>query len=404
MGARKLTALQVQKLTKPGRYAAGDGLYLQITGKRGRSWILRYQRNGKARHLGLGPVSLLTLAQARVRARDARTLLLDGIDPIEHRKTKRAREVLEATRDVTFREAAQRYIASHEAAWKNPVHRKQWRSTLATYVDPVFGDLSVAAIDTALVTAALEPIWTAKPETAGRIRGRIEAILDWAKARGLREGENPARWRGHLDHLLPDRRKVRRVKHHAALSYAEIPGFMAELRQRDAVAARALEFLILAAGRTSEVLGARWDEIQGDTWIVPSIRMKGDREHRVPLSRRALKILAELPREDNFVFLGAHSGRPLSNMALLSLLRRMGRGDLTAHGFRSSFRDWCAECTAYPREVAEAALAHMIESKVEAAYRRGDLFEKRRRLMADWAAYCESPIAKRGAVVPLHSL
>jgi integrase len=203
---------------------------------------------------------------------------------------------------------------------------------------------------------------------------------------------------------LPDRRKVRRVKHHAALPYAEIPGFMAELRQRDALAARALEFLILAAGRTSEVLGARWDEIQGDTWIVPSIRMKGDREHRVPLSRRALKILAELPREDNFVFLGAHSGRPLSNMALLSLLRRMGRGDLTAHGFRSSFRDWCAECTAYPREVAEAALAHMIESKVEAAYRRGDLFEKRRRLMAEWAAYCESTIAKRGAVVPLHSL
>jgi integrase len=270
-------------------------------------------------------------------------------------------------------------------------------------VYPRFGQVAVAAIDTALVTDALEPIWTAKPETAGRVRGRIESILDWAKARGFRDGENPARWRGHLDALLPDRRKLRRVVHHAALPYVEAPAFINELRQREAIAARALEFAILTAGRTSEVLGARWPEIQGETWIVPSNRMKAAVEHRVPLCRRAVELLAQLPREDEFVFIGARSGRPLSNMALLVLLRRMGRGDLTAHGFRSTFRDWCAECTGYPREVAEAALAHAIESKVEAAYRRGDLFEKRRRLMEEWGSYCESPVTERGVVVPLRS-
>jgi integrase len=403
MGTGKLTALQVHKLRKTGRYAAGDGLYLQITGTRGRSWIFRYERDGKGRHMGLGPVSLLTLAVARERARDARRLLLEGVDPLEHRKAERAQAALAAARGITFKQAAERYIASHEAAWRNLTHRKQWRSTLAAYVYPRFGQVAVAAIDTALVTDALEPIWTAKPETAGRVRGRIESILDWAKARGFRDGENPARWRGHLDALLPDRRKLRRVVHHAALPYVEAPAFMNELRQREAIAARALEFAILTAGRTSEVLGARWPEIQGETWIVPSNRMKAAVEHRVPLCRGAVELLAQLPREGEFVFIGARSGRPLSNMALLVLLRRMGRGDLTAHGFRSTFRDWCAECTGYPREVAEAALAHSIESKVEAAYRRGDLFEKRRRLMEEWGSYCESPVTERGVVVPLRS-
>ena len=275
------------------------------------------------------------------------------------------------------------YIASHSAGWRNAKHAAQWGTTLATYAYPVFGSLPVAAVDTGLVMKALEPIWSTKPETAGRVRGRNESVLDWAKVRGYRDGENPARWKGHLIQLLPSLTKVTKVKHHAAMPYAELPAFLIALRARPAMAARALEFAILTAARTGEVLGARWQEmdLEARIWMVPAERMKAGREHRVPLSDAAVAILKAIYRTGDLVF-------PLSNMALLMLLRRMGHGELTAHGFRSTFRDWASETTNHPRDVVEMALAHAIADKTEAAYRRGDLFEKRRRLMVEWEAYC----------------
>jgi integrase len=301
------------------------------------------------------------------------------------------------------------YIAGHTAGWRSAKHIAQWKATLAKYAEPVIGGLSIQAIDTALVLKVLEPIWSVKPETAGRVRGRIEAILDWAKARGYRTGENPARWRGHLDKLLPALSKVRRVAHHAALPYAELPGFLIALREQGGIAARALEFTILTAARTGEAIGARWGEINltEKVWIVPATRMKAAKEHRVPLSARALAILDELRplRETSdaeaFVFPGAKAGRSLSNMAFLMLLRRMGRDDLTAHGFRSSFRDWAAERTNFPNEVAEMAPAHSVGNAVEAAYRRGDLFDKRRRLVDAWAEFLAKAPIEQGKLVSL---
>jgi integrase len=400
--AKPLTMVAVGKLTKPGRYAVGDGAYLQIATGGTKSWLFRYKRDGKARHMGLGPYSLLTLAEAREKARQARRALLEGIDPLEAKAARRARARLDAARGMTFRQCSERMISSHEAAWKNPKHRAQWKATLATYAYPVFGDLSVSAIDTVLVQKVLDPIWSTKTETAGRVRGRIEAVLDWAKARGYRDGENPARWRGHLDKLLPNRRKVRAVKNHAALSYPELPAFMEELRKRTSVSARALEFAILSAARTSEVIGATWSEIdlKSSVWTLPAHRMKAGKEHRVPLPDRALEILRSLPRESDFVFMGGRAGKPLSNMALLELMRGMKPG-FVPHGFRSTFRDWAADTTDNPSEVVEMALAHAIESKVEAAYRRSDLFEKRRRLMTDWASYCAFPNTNRDNVRPI---
>jgi integrase len=383
----RLTARAVETKKVPGLYLDGQGLHLRVTKAGTRSWIYRYRIAGKAHDLGLGPYPLVTLAEARERATAQRKLRLDGHDPIATRQAARAKA-------VSFRECAERYIAAHQAGWKNPKHRAQWPSTLETYVYPVFGELPVAAIDTGLVARAIEPIWNTKPETAGRVRGRIESVLDWAKARGYRDGENPARWKGHLDNLLPARSKVRRVEHHAALPYPEIAGFMAELRRQDGTAARALEFLILTAARTGEVIGARWSEIDipQRLWTVPASRMKAGREHRVPLSDRAVEILGQPGEPDARVF-------PLSNMALLMLLRRMGRGKLTAHGFRSTFRDWAAERTSFPAEVAEMALAHTVADKVEAAYRRGDLFQKRRGLAEAWARFCSMPAAIGGKVV-----
>ena len=402
----KRAALVVGRLTKPGRYAVGDGTYLQVSKGGVRSWLFRYALAGRQRCMGLGPVALVSLAEAREKGREARKLLLDGIDPLEERVTRRRQAALEAATCLTFRECAERFIASNEAGWRNAAHRKQWPASLASYVYPVFGDLPVAAIDTALVTKALEPIWAVKPETAGRVRGRIETVLDWAKAREYRNGENPARWRGHLDKLLPARRKLQRVIHHPALPYVELPAFMAQLRTRNTIPARALEFTILTAGRTSEILGARWDEIDlSDSccWTVPADRMKAGRAHRVPLSERAAEILESLPRGSEFVFPGQRGGKPLSTMAMWLVLRHLGRDDVTVHGFRSTFSDWCAETTGYPREIAETALAHAVESKVESAYRRGDLFEKRRRLMGDWGAFCSYPPAARGKVLPLRA-
>jgi integrase len=329
---------------------------------------------------------------------------LDKIDPIEARRTQHRERLLETARGKTFRECAEGYIASHEAGWRDPRSHNQWVRSLTSYVYPRLGDLPIGAIDTALVLAALEPIWKIKPETASRVRGRIESVLDWAKARGYRDGENPARWRGHLDHLLPARNKVRRVEHFAALSYAELPALMAKLHTQPALPARALEFLILTAARTNEVLGARWDEIDGNMWTVPGERMKAGKPHRVPLSDRVVEILASLPREGEFIFVGARTSAVSNPHQLKRVLQRTGYDDTTVHGFRSTFRDWAAETTAYPNHVVEMALAHAVGNGVEAAYRRGDLFEKRRRLMDDWARYCSQPAASKGEVVTLRGV
>jgi integrase len=359
--------------------------------------------NGKAREMGLGPLALYGLADARAKALDARRLRHEGIDPIEHRRAEKAARALSDAKGITFKHCAESYIGSHRAGWRNNKHADQWKATIATYAEPIIGALPVQSIDTALVLKVIEPIWTAKAETASRLRGRLENILDWAKVRGYRDGENPARWRGHLDKLLPARGKVSKVEHHAALPYTELPAFMAKLRTREATAARALEFAILTGARTGEVIGARLDEIneRENVWTVPADRMKAGKEHRVPLAVRALGIVNGIDRQSDeqsdagaFVFAGEKPTKPLSNMALLMLLRRMGRDDLTAHGFRSTFRTWAAERTNFPREVIEAALAHTIGNKVEAAYQRGDMFEKRRRLMEAWAQFCATAPAQ----------
>jgi len=389
----RLTALKVNRAKRPGMYADGGGLYLRVTHSGTKNWVFRFMLNGRPRWMGVGPLHTLALAEARNRAAGFRLQRHDGIDPIERRRAERLQGRLDAAEAMTFKESAALYVASHRAGWRNPKHAAQWQATLATYAEPVIGGLSVQVIDTALVLKVLEPIWTMKPETAGRVRARMESILDWAKARGYRAGENPARWRGHLDKLLPQRSKVRRVEHHAALPYAELPGFLVSLREQKGIAARALEFAIHCAARTGEVIGARFGEMDllDKTWTLPAARMKSGREHRVPLSPRALAILKEMQvhrhADDAFVFPGAKRGRPLSNMTFLMLLRRMGRGYVTTHGFRSSFRDWAAERTNFPAEVAEMALAHTVSDKTVAAYNRSDLFDKRRRLMRAWADF-----------------
>lgn len=401
----RLTAVKVATIKTSGMYADGGGLYLQVTASGSRSWVFRFKVNGRSRDMGLGPLNTVSLAEAREVAAACRRQRLQGIDPIDGRKAARTEAQLDAARSLTFDDCRDKFIASHKTAWANDKHQKQWESTLKTYVTPVFGSQPVQNIDVALVTRVLEPIWTRKPETASRVRGRIERILDWAKARGFRQGENPARWRGYLDALLPARGKVRRVEHHAALPYGEIGGFLVKLQEREALAARALEFTVFTAARTGEVLGARWDEINfgENVWIVPASRMKAGQEHRVPLSTPAVAVLTRLNavRQSDFLFPGQRRDKPLSNTSMLMMLRRMGRGDLTVHGFRSTFRDWAAERTNFPSEVAEAALAHTIGNKVEAAYRRGDLFEKRRSLMDAWATYCQTEKSVGGAVIPL---
>ncbi len=404
----RLTALKVTRATVPGMYPDGHGLYLQVTGAGAKSWIYRYSMGGRAREMGLGSLNAISLAEARVKASECRRLRHEGVDPVEARKAARAQTALEAAKALTFKSAATAYIASHRAGWRNAKHAAQWESTLATYIYPVFGALPVQSVDTALVLKALEQIWAIKPETASRVRGRVENILDWAKVRGFRQGENPARWRGHLDKLLPAPSKVRAVKHHAAMPYDDVPAFLARLRDREATAARALEYTILTAARTSETLDATWDEINtaDKVWTVPASRMKAGKEHRVPLSRRSLVILAKLrdtpSLSERLVFPSGRREKPLSDMAMTELLRRMGQGSVTVHGFRSSFRDWAAERTSFPNEVVEMALAHVVGDKAEAAYRRGDLFEKRRRLMAEWEAFCATAKpAAQGSVVAL---
>jgi integrase len=404
----RLKDVTVRKASKPGMLADGGGLYLRIGPTGGKSWVFRYRRAGRLHDVGLGPLHTVGLADARQKALEHRQARLNGIDPLERRRAGRAAAVLDAARAISFAACAQQYIDSHKAGWRNARHAAQWPATLDAYVYPVFGSLPVQAIDVGLVLSAIEPIWTMKPETASRVRGRIESVLDWATARGYRVGENPARWRGHLENLLPKKSKVRRVEHYAALPYAEIAEFMVGLRQQEGVAARALEFAILTAARSGEVIGARWSEINVTErlWIVPGERMKSGREHRVPLSDAALTVIESMVayRQGDFVFPGAKAGRPSSHSAMLTLLHRSGGEELTVHGFRSAFRDWCAEATNFPSEVAEMALAHIVGDKVEAAYRRGDLFDKRRQLAAAWARYCDAPAAEGRVVVPIGSI
>lgn len=395
----RMTASMIARSKEPGLYSDGGGLYLQVTtgvdGTPRRSWVFRYRTiSGKAREMGLGSALDVSLADARQATDLARKRVRSGGDPIAERRADRVRAIAEAARAMTFRQCAEAYIEAHADAWKNPKHRQQWSRTLETYAYPVFGSVGVVDVDVAMVTKVLDPIWSTKTETASRVRGRIESVLDWAAVRGYRKGENPARWRGHLQKALPARSKVQKVRHHSALPYAEVPRFVTHLKRSESVSARALEFLILTATRTGETVGARWSEIDlpNTLWTIPAERMKAGREHRVPLSPQAVGILTDLRllRSEVWVFPGL-KGRALSNMAMLQqLTRTMKRSDLTVHGFRSTFRDWAAEETNYAREVAEAALAHVVGDKVEAAYRRGDLFEKRRGLMRDWAAYCVS--------------
>jgi len=392
----KLTALYVSRLKKRGLYGDGGSLYLQISAAGSRSWVFRYRIAGKLRYHGLGSLDTLSLNEAREKAQACRKMRLDGLDPIEEKKRRRTASALEAARALGFEDCAEQYIAAHRSGWKNVKHAEQWSRTLEMFVYPVFGDLPIADIDVTLILKAIEPIWTKKPETASRVRGRIEAVLDWAKVRGYRTGENPARWRGNLSHLLPAKTRVRKAVHHAALPHAELPTFWYELTKQFGTAAQALRLTILTATRTSEVLKATWDEVDLDNaiWTIPAERMKAGSEHRIPLAPAAVIILAKLHkmRRGDFVFPGAKHGRPLSNMAMKMVLRRMGRNDITVHGFRSTFRDWAAEATDAPREVAEAALAHTLTNKVEAAYRRSDLFEKRRELMENWAGWCVGEI------------
>lgn len=400
----------------PGMHPDGAGLYLHVAAKGARSWIFRFMLNGRPREMGLGPLHVVSLKEARERAGACRLQLLDGVDPIEARRVERRRAALEAAREMSFRDCAEAYIAAHRPSWKNRKHAAQWGATLAAYVYPHFGALPVQAVDTALVLKALEPIWAAKPETASRVRGRVESILDWAATRTYRSGDNPARWRGHLENLLPRKSMVAarrraasgRGEHHAAMPCDEVPAFLAGLRRREATAARALEFTILSAKRTGEVIGARRREIDRAerVWTIPAGRMKGEREHRVPLSDAAIAVLEAVgcfaagADPAGYIFAGGRAAHPLTHMAMLRLLQvRMARADVTVHGFRSTFRDWVAERTNFPDAVAEMALAHVIDSKVEAAYRRGDLLDKRRQLMQAWADFCARPAAAAGGQI-----
>ena len=391
--ARKINRLNARAaatITRRGRHADGGGLYLSISPNGGRRWVFLYRWHRKPTEIGFGSARDVPLARARELASKARTKLAEGNNP---------KDVRRPTEGSTFGECADRVIEAMRPSWRSSKHAAQWEMTLRDYAAPL-RRLPADRITTDDVLSVLKPLWNDKPETASRVRGRIERVLDAAKAQGLRVGENPARWRGHLDQLLPKRQRLTRG-HHAAMSYAELPGFMSDLKSRQATAALALEFAILTAARSGEVLGARWEEFDLDraVWTVPAMRMKAGREHRVPLSRRGLKIVKAMheARDGDFVFPGQNSGKPLSVMALEMVLRRMKIESATVHGFRSAFRDWAAECTNFTNEVCEAALAHVIENKAEAAYRRGDLFDKRRKLMDAWAVYCATP--KAGKIV-----
>lgn len=404
--AKELGPLDVSRLTEPGLHFVGGvaGLALQVSATGARSWILRAMVGTKRRDIGLGGYPDVTLSGAKKTAREKRDKIKEGIDPVEDARAARSKLIAESVAGILFSEAANKYITAHEAGWKNAKHGQQWRNTLETYAFPFIGKMRVKDIDTPHVEQVLNPIWTAKPETASRVRNRIELVLDWATARKYRKGENPARWKGLLDKLMPEKKKVKTVRHFPALPYAEIGAFVVELRKVEGMGAHALEFAILTAARSGEVRGATWSEvdIEGKLWKIPRERMKADKEHWVPLSAAALELLNALPRfaESDLVFPNT-KGETLSDMTLTAVLRRMKRSDITAHGFRSTFRDWAGETTAFPREVIEHALAHKLKDKAEAAYQRGTLFDKRRKLMDDWATYCAKVRVKADNVVPI---
>lgn len=406
----KLSAAAVRNARKPGLYGDGHGLYLQISEFKTKSWVFRYMRNGVARKAGLGALHTVSLSEARQRAAAWRLKVLDGVDPIDERREARGRRKVETARAVSFRQCAEKYIEAHRAGWRSEKHAQQWvasfaetkrSKTASPAPTAAINDLPVAAVDTGLVLKVLEPLWRRTPETAGRIRGRIELVLDWAKARGLRDGENPARWRGHLDKLLPSRTKVQRVVHLNALAYPDMPAFMAELRAKAGVAPAALEFLVLTAARAGEVVGATWSEIDTEArqWVISASRMKSGKEHRVPLCDRALAILEAIPRGDGGpVFPGGTRKGALSDRAMRDLIHAMRPG-VTVHGFRSTFCDWTGNETNFPRELPEQALAHATGDAVERAYRRSDALERRRQLMSAWAQYCAQPPSARSGEV-----
>jgi integrase len=450
----KLKALNVARMKTPGMYGDGGGLWLQVTSGGAKSWIFRYwvakrdpatgklTRNpktkrayGKSREMGLGSCATVSLEDARTLAQEYRRLLrAHGVDPIEARRGAQEQRAIETAKAMSFKAAAETYIKSHRKGWRNEKHAAQWSMTLLGRTPKgeetkenycaVLHQVSIQSIDTGLIMKVLDPIWSEKSETAGRVRGRIECVLNWAAARGFRKGENPARWRGHLDHLLPARSKVRKVKHQPALPYAELPAFMAALREQGGIAARALEFTILTAARASMTTGATLDEIgaREKLWTLSAERMKSDREHRVPLTARALDLIEEMKTvrlvEDKFIFPGGKKGKTLSDAAMAAVIDRMNeenekagrpkwmdprlRRPVVPHGFRSTFKDWTSECTSFPNIVSEMALAHKVSDKVEAAYRRGELLEKRRRLMEAWTAFATSDPTKAGnKVVPM---
>jgi integrase len=389
-----LTAKKVERTKAPGRHPCGlvKGLYLQITDSGAKSWVLRYQLRGREHMMGLGSAADFNLKEARERARSARQLLADRIDPLVGKRAAEEAARLACVRKLTFAEAAQRYFDQHEKRWRSAKHRDIFLATLKAHVFPVLGDMDVAAIETGDVLRALEPAWTTKAVTADRTRGRIEAVLDWAVIRGHRPpGINPARWRGHLDQVLPASRKVAPIAHHAAMDFRRLPAFMRELRRQDGVASRALEFLVFTAARSGEVISAVWDEIDLDdaAWTIPARRMKAGREHRVPLSLAAIDLLHRLPRRagNSLVFVGPAASGGLSKMSMTYVMERLGQ-TVTIHGFRSSFRDWAGETTAFAHDICEAALAHARGDKSVQAYARGDLFAKRRKLMEAWADFC----------------
>ena len=404
----KLTQLQVDKLKSEGIHNDGAGLSLKVTANGSKSWIYRYMLAGKAHWMGLGSYPDVSLAEAREKAADYRKLTRQNIDPLAEKRKETSVIRASIAKYITFSKASEQYIDSHKAGWKNAKHIDQWTNTLATYANPIIGNIDVSLIDTGHIMRILEKdsFWNTKTETAHRVRGRIESVLDWAGARKYRTGENPARWKGHLEKLLPARSKIKATEHHPALPWLEMGAFMVKLREQEGVAARGVELAILTATRSGEVRGAEWAEFDLDNaiWTVPPERMKAKKEHRVPLSTQAIKLLKAQKElfPTGLVFPGMKAGKALSDMSLTAVLRRMERNDITVHGFRSSFRDWAAESTAYPNEMAEMALAHTIGDKVEAAYRRGDLFEKRRRMMNDWSNFCDTVI-KAGEVIPIRS-
>jgi integrase len=400
----KLTSMDVRRLGE-GKHGDGHGLILHVVTKDRRNLLFRYVLRGRERNMGLGSFPTVSLAEAREAHQAARKLLAQGIDPIDQRRGEQEAAKSEAAAKTTFADAARDYIAGQEAGWRNPKHAPQWRASMRNHVFPHIGTMAVGEIDPNAVLRVLHPIWFTKPETGSRIRSRIELILDYATVRGWRSGPNPAIWRGNLKLALPAKTKVRAVEHYAALDWREAPAFMVKLREREGMGASALRFAILTAARSGEVRGATWDEIDLDRaiWTIPASRTKGGREHRVPLSQAAIDVLVheqQFRDGSGLVFLGQRYGVAMSDMTLSAVLRRMGHGDLTVHGFRSTFRDWAAETTGHPNHVVEQALAHTIGNAVEAAYRRGDLFEKRAALMSDWAAFLAKPAAE---VVPLRT-